>query len=118
MRLPLPTGNEGGATSAKNHASTTASGSPKSAWSDRTASRLGLSEWKMPCDWQRNPTSIWWKWPHGQTPGLQTHGLRQVQVQKLPRRPVKPATNQTHTVIKMKLRPKIDNHDYETRRVT
>ena len=35
---------------------------------------------------------------------------------KLPRRPVKPAATRPTVIKEMKLRPKIDNHDYETKK--
>ena len=53
----------------------------------------------------------------GPPAGLQAHGLRQVQVRDRRRRPARRARTRSHTVIKeMKLRPKIDPHDYETKK--
>ena len=54
--------------------------------------------------------------PDGPPAGLQAHGLRQVQVRDA-QKAREARKNQVHTVIKeMKLRPKIDPHDYETKK--
>ena len=55
--------------------------------------------------------------PNGPAPGLQADGLRQVQVRVSAQGQGEPRKNQAQTVIKeIKLRPKIDPHDYGTKK--
>jgi translation initiation factor IF-3 len=74
--------------SAQRRASTTASAFPRSAWSDRTGNRSASCASRTPCGWRRS-----------------------AQKARESRR------NQQLTTIKeQKLRPKIDTHDYETKK--
>ena len=103
--------------SAPSPASTTGSASPRSASSARTASRSASSASTTPCGWPRRPTSTWSRsrrWPARRSASSWTTASSSTSPR---RRPVRRARTRRNTVIKeMKLRPKIDPHDYETKK--
>ena len=89
---------------------------PRSGWSDPPASRSGSFRSTTRSGWPRKPTSIWLRSRRRAATGLQAHGLRQVQV-RVRAQGQESRKNQAQTVIKeIKLRPRIDPHDYGTKK--
>ena len=97
-------------------ASTSASGSRKCAWSVPTVSRSASSASKTRCDWPRRRTSTWSRWPPWPDPRRQAHGLRQVQVRSRAQGPGSTQEPGQHGHQGDQLRPKIDPHDYGTKK--
>ena len=98
-------------------ASTTASGSPRCGWSAPTVSRSASSASRTRCAWPPRPTSTssrWPRWPGLRSAKLMDFGKFKYEAALKAREARK---NQVNTVIKeIKLRPKIDPHDYGTKK--
>ena len=105
------------APSAPSPASTTGSASPRCASSVPTVSRSASSPSATRCGWPRSPTSTssrWPRWPGRPSASSWTTASSSTSRRMKDREARK---NQVNTVIKeMKLRPKIDPHDYETKK--
>ena len=105
------------APSASSPASTTGSASPRSDSSDPAASRSASSRSRTPSGWpQESDLDLVEVAPMARPPvcKLMDYGKFKYEAAQKAR---EARTNQAHTVIKeMKLRPKIDPHDYETKK--
>ena len=103
--------------SASNPVSTTGSASPRCGWSVQMASRSASSPSATRCGWPRKPISTSSRWQPKPGPPvckLMDYGKWKYENAQKAR---EARRNQSHTVIKeMKLRPKIDPHDYETKK--